>query len=806
MKSVIYKITLLFLLTGLSLQIKAQSGRIQGQLTSAEGPLAYANLLLNLTKDSSMVKAAITDEQGQFVFPGLAAGDYFIEASYVGLQTYQSQKILVESRTINLPPIILEPNTAEIDAVEVTAKRPMIEALADKTVFNIENTLNSTGTDGFELLRKAPGVVVDNNNNIIVDGKTGVQIFINGKPSILAGDDLVAYLQTLQASDISAIEIITQPSSKYDAAGNAGIINIKLKKDKRLGTNGNLSVGFAHGRNSRYNSSLSLNNRSKKTNIFGTYSNRFGDSWDFINLNRFQNGVQYDSRTEGVNSNTAHNGKIGLDYFANDKHTFGVLFNGNFFDRERNEVNRTPIIPLNTGELSQTLIANNYDVSNNYNITSNFNYRFQDTLGNEVTFDIDYGQYSRDANNFQPNTYITGDDGPTIFENNSRMITPTNIDIFTVKLDYALNALGGKATVGLKYSSVITDNDFQFFDVFDEMDFLNEMRSNRFEYNEQINAAYVNYNKKWNKWNLQVGLRAEQTVSEGDLTSAQSTTQDNVKRNYLDWFPSGGLTFAPSYKSSWALTYSRRIQRPTYQSLNPFESQLNELSFSRGNPFLQPQYTDNLKLSHTHKYRLTTSISYSYISDFFAKVTVPEGETRNYLITKNVADQEIINLGISYPFDVNKWWSVYMSVNAYRASYIGTDESFVSVDQNTLSFYAQNSFSLPAGLRFEVSGWYNSPSVWGGTYLTKSMGSLDLAVQKKFLNDKLSLRISMSDVLFTSPWKADMRFGDLYIDGSGGWESRQVRVNLSYAFGNQNVKKSRSRKTGLEAEGNRVGN
>lgn len=787
-----------------SIQLTGQTASVRGTVLSAEGVLDYATVIVHAQSDSSIVKVGATNESGQYRIPGLSAGVYFLEVSYVGLNTGQTESFTLASTDLKLEPITLQAQSAEIASVEVIAKRPMIEVLADKTVFNVENTLNATGTDGFELLRKAPGVIVDNNNNIIVDGKTGVQIFINGKPSILAGDDLVNYLRSLQSSDIAAVEIITQPSSKYDAAGNAGIINIRLKKDKRLGTNGSLNAGYAYGQNSRYNGSLSLNKRTKSSNLYGNYSGSKGTTFSFINLDRTQFGVRYDSESETLSDNTAHNFKIGYDWFPDDKHTFGVLVDANLFNNSGEGFTNTPIIPLSTGNLSQTLVSNSNTRGDNQNLNGNLNYRFQDTLGHELTFDLDYGIYSRDQTNFQPNRYLDGTTNAVLFERNYRMITPTNIDIFSAKLDYSQKALGGNLALGGRISLVETDNDFRFFNVVDGSDFFDDTRSNRFLYTEQINAAYINFNRKWEKWNIQLGLRAEQTISEGDLISAQSTSEDNVRRNYLNFFPSGGLTYTPSYTSSWALTYSRRIQRPTYQSLNPFESQIDELSFSRGNPFLQPQYTDNIKLSHTYKYRLTTSLSYSKINDFFARVTETLGEDRNFIMSRNIANQEIWNIGISYPFEVKKWWSVYLSLNAFHAAYEGSDDNFIAIDQSTLSFYGQNSFKLPAGFSFEVSGWYSSPSVWSGTYLTKSMGSLDFAVQKKLMDDQLTVRVSMSDILFTSPWEADMRFGDLYIDGTGGWESRQVRVNISYAFGNQNVKKARNRKTGSEDEKSRL--
>ena len=783
-----------------------QTNQIKGSITSADGVLSFANVLLKNAIDSTIVKAEVSNENGQFQFSSIQNGNYFIATSYIGYEPQNTRIFQLNGDKIELEPIFLNPNNAELDAVVVTAKKPIIEVLADKTVFNVENTLGSTGTNGFELLRKAPGLIIDNNNNIILEGKSGVLIYINNKPSPLAGDDLINYLSALQASDIEAIEIITQPSSKYDAAGNAGIINIRLKKDKRLGTNGTATVGVTQGRNTRFNSSVSFNNRTRGANFFGNYSNNFGDNWSFLYLDRFQEGVRYDSETETIRSINTNNFKLGADFFLGDYHTIGAIVNANFFVRDQNALTNTPIIPLSSGEAEQLLVADNSDEFETYNVWSNFNYRFADTTGHELLVDIDYGRYGREGFSNQPNTYFDIATGAVLLERNFRMNTPIDINIVTAKVDYTQNALGGVIGFGAKYSNVRTENTFEFFNVEDNAAVLNTDRSNTFDYNENINAFYINYNKKWDKWNLQLGLRAEQTISEGNLVSTQQSAEDNVKRNYTDWFPSGGLTYTPNYKSSWALTYSRRIQRPNYNALNPFEYPLDELSSGKGNPFLQPQYTNNVKLSHTYKYRLTTSVSYSHIQDFFAKITDTVGTTRNFLISRNIANQEIINFGLSYPFEAAKWWSVYLSVNAYHASYESQDEKFVAIDQSTLSLFAQNTFSLPKGYKFEVSGWFSSPSVWGGTYLTNSLGSLNLAIQKKVLDEKLTVRLAFNDILFTSPWVADMQFGGLYIEGTGGWESRNVRLNLSYNFGNSQVKGARKRKTGLEDESKRVAN
>jgi hypothetical protein len=252
----------------------------------------------------------------------------------------------------------------------------------------------------------------------------------------------------------------------------------------------------------------------------------------------------------------------------------------------------------------------------------------------------------------------------------------------------------------------------------------------------------------------------------------------------------------PSFNNSWSLVYSKRIQRPSYQALNPFEFQLNELSFMKGNPFLQPQYTDNIKLSHTHKYVLTTSVSYSIINDFFAQITEVFDENRNFLQSRNVATQEVYNLNISYPFTIKKKISIYANVYSNFSDFTGTDDSFIDIEQFTYGGFAQASYPITESLNFQMNGWYSSPSLWGGTYRTKSLGSLSLAMQKKW--DKLTAKVSFNDVFYSQPWRASTEFPGLSSQGRGGSDSRQVQLYLSWNFGNKEVKSKKERKTGAD--------
>jgi len=777
---------------------------ISGKIIDIENnSLEAATISLINTIDKKFIKAVISDSKGIFEINNTKNGNYFLKIESLGFKTNETKPFDLTSDK-NFGTIQLTISSEELNEVFIKTEKPLVQVLADKTVFNVQNSITSAGDSGFDLLRKAPGVVVDNNNNVIVEGKNGVLFYIDGKPSVLRGEDLTNFLKTLQAADIEAIEIITQPSSKYDAEGNAGIINIVLKRDKSLGINGSATSGYTQGDYARFNNSVSFNNRNKKTSLYGSVSNGTGTGFGFLNLYRLQNNTIFDAKTETVYDYNNTNTRFGFDYYANKKSTFGIILSGNFSDSFSDSNSRTPITPQNQQNPNNVLVAGSDTDSNVYNLYSNINYMYNDKKGTTLNIDIDFGKYKSDRENLQPNFYFNGDETIILSENTFFIVSPTTINLFSAKADYEQNFLKGKLSFGIKISKINTLNDFDFFNKINGNDELDNTRSNEFDYDEIIYAGYINFNKNVKKINFQFGLRVENTNSEGRLTSMQNSNNDIVSRNYTDFFPSGGITYKANQKNSWALNYSKRIQRPNYQNLNPFESRIDELSFRKGNPFLQPQYTDNLKISHTYNYRLTTSFSYSFVRDLFAQITEAGENNQNFINVRNVANQRVYNLGVSYPSKFTNWWSYYISINAARNEFIATNPDFVGISQNSLSLYAQNTFKLPNDFRFEVSGWFSSPSIWGGTYRTNSLGSLNIALQKKFLKDKLNVSIGADDILFTSPWSGTTQFGDLFIDGSGGGDSRQFKINLTYNFGSKEVKKERNRKTGIEDEKGRI--
>ena len=804
-------------ITCLSRSVGQPTGTVRGQVRDAANqPVLFATVALLNARDSSLVKATATDQVGLFVVNNLAAGAYRVGISAVG---YASQTgpvfMLSDEQLLVLEPVVLRESLTKLAEVTVVARKPLVEVFPDKMVFNVSSSLNAVGSTAFELLQKSPGVVVDRSDNILLQGSTGVRVYINGKPSPLGAVELAAYLRSLPATDIDAIEIITQPSARYDAAGGAGILNIRLKKDSRFGTNASLTLGVAMGRYyPKGTGSLTLNHRQGKLNTFGTYSNRLARDWSFINLYREQLGTVYDQRSESRTRTLSHNVHTGADLFLTKFSTLGILFDGNLTDRQSATLGRTPIGPAGKPPV-QLLTADNSSTSGRQNLNTNLNYRFADTTGHVLNIDADYGRYQSNSDQFQPNRYTNLSSGTStppirvgtlLSERNYRMQTGTNIRLGTFKADYEQRLGGGKLSAGVKYSDVQTDNDFQFFNVNDGENQPDAARTNRFLYTERISAGYVSYDQKQGKWQYQAGVRLEDTRSLGTLRSVLAQADAQVSRQYLNAFPSAGVTFAANANNSIGLTYSRRIDRPTYANLNPFESKLDELTYQKGNAFLKPQYTDNIQLANTYKYTLNVSLGYSRTRDYFTDITDTTEVNRNYITTRNLGERTALTLAVSYPFQVAKWWSVYANVSAYRSTTranlgAGRDIDLVA---NVLSVYAQQTFTLPGKFTAELSGFYNSPSIWGGTFINRRFWGIDAGLQRKVFADRATLKLTVSDVFHSMQWRGISRFGGLYMDASGGWESQQLRLNLTWNLGSRTVKAARNRQTGAEDEAGRV--
>jgi hypothetical protein len=798
---------------GCFLSINLYAQQISGSITDANGkPLGGASVSLLHAKDSSVAKLSLTKENGVYVFSGISLGKYLVSASHIGLEPSYSNVFELGNENITLPSLSLAKSSAgAMKGVVVTAKKPMVEVKADKTILNVEGTINAVGSDALDLLRKAPGVLVDRDDNISLSGKNGVQVYIDGRPSPLSGKDLSEYLKSLQSASIEAVEIITNPSARYEAAGNAGIINIRLKKNKSYGTNGSVNAGYNIGTYPKYNTGFALNHRNNNINLFGNYNYYHGKNANYMDMYRITpSNLLFEQHSDMINRNRSNNFKAGMDYFINKKNTIGIIVNGNISTPRFQNFSRTEIFNRPGGTLDSILVANNESRMSRRNVNTNLNYRFADTSGHELNLDADYGTYKIENDQYQPN--LVFDPGmATLFSREIvNMLTPADIKIYSLKADYEQNFQKGRLGIGGKFSYVNSDNTFDRFNM-NNAKFMEH--TNNFVYKENINALYVNFNRQLKGVMFQVGLRMENTSADGhsvgktEENGSLRSFDSTLKRNYTDLFPSAALTFNKNPMSQLSITYSRRIDRPAYQDLNPFEFRLDKYTYMKGNTELRPQYTNIIGLTHSYKYKLTTSLTYSHVNDVFSQlIEVDPVETnKSFMTKKNLAVQDIISLNISYPFSYKAFTS-FFNVNTYYSHYTADNGPNRKIDLDVVAatIYMQNSMKFAKTWTAELSGWYSSPSIWQGTFKSKAMGGADLGLQKTLMEGKATVKASVSDFMHTMKWSSSSNYAGQFMRVSGGWESRQLKLSLSYRFGNNQVKAARQRNTGADEEKKRV--
>jgi len=784
---------------------------ISGVTKDAAGqPVAGATI--SLYKDSAVVKLAVTKENGAYQFAEVKPGNYRVAASYVGAKPAMSTPFTVSDGNITVPELQVVKAAGDLKGVTVTATKPIVEMKADKTILNVEGTINAVGSDALELLRKSPGVHVDKDENLSVAGKNGVQVYVDGRPTPLAGQDLANYLKTLQSAQIEAIEIITNPSAKYEAAGNAGIINIKLKKNKNFGANGSVSAGYNQGVYAKYNTGLSLNYRNKNVNLFGNYNYSNNRNEQLLSIRRTVLDTLFDQTGRTVFGNNAHNFKVGIDYTLNKQSSIGAMVNGMIADPHARAKSNTPIIYQPTGVTDRILNAESRSAMDRNNINFNVNYNYNGAKGRSLVLNADHGNYDLNNDQLQPNRYLTTS-GSVISSNAYQMISPTTINISSVKLDYEQPFAKGKLGLGGKVSYISTDNDFQRYNVSGTGKELDRDRSNRFGYEENINAGYINYNRPFKGFMVQAGLRVENTITEGTSTGQKKDGNGYVdaktgfKRSYTDFFPSAAITFNKNPMKQWNLTFSRRIDRPAYQDLNPFEVKLDEYTFQKGNINLQPQYTNSVGLTHTYKYKLNITANYSHVQNIFTQLIDTAEKSKSFISKQNLATQDIVSLNVSYPF-VYKRFTSFMNLNTNYSQYEADFGPGRKVDLNAfgLTFYTQNSLKLDKDKKWtaELTGFYNAPTIYQGAFKAKTLWSVDAGVQKVILKGQGNIKASVSDVFNSLQFRGTTDFAGQVSNLTSRWESQQFKLNFSYRFGNKQVKAAKQRTTGAEEEAKRV--
>jgi len=809
----------IFLLLIASVYTVAQEnnrGRITVAIKSSQQPAENATVELHKAKDSALVKIVLTDKTGTAEFENIRFGTYIIKVSMVNLATQYSAvfSLSAERPVVQIPAITLQPGATQLSAVTVTGRKPFIQKLSDRIVVNVENSIVSAGSSAMDVLERSPGVNIDQNDNITLRGKSGVIVMVDGKATPMTGADLANYLKGLPSSAIERIDIITNPSAKYDAAGNSGIIDIRMKKDQRLGTNGTFTTGYGQGVYPKTNAGTTFNYRNKKINIFGNYNYayRIGLNHLLLDRNFYENGaynggdLKDNYSKSPVSSNTA---RLGMDFFPSKKTIIGFVVNGNFNHYTRDNDNSSIVLnPQKQATSTFNSYATNNDHLSNGVANINFKHTF-DSTGKELTADADYGVYNSksltvnatsyyklDGSALQPSYILDGDqNGKLTFK--------------TAKVDY-VNPLGkeSKWEAGIKTSFVSSDNDAKFYDVSNGTPQNDVNKTNHFLYKEYNNAGYINFHTAIKKFDMQFGLRGEQT----NISTEQKMGNLKFDSSYFQLFPSAFFNYKLKEDQTLGLSVSRRIDRPGYSQLNPFLFLIDVTTYATGNTGLLPQLTWSYELSYTLK-NLNFSLSYSHTKDNqnitlarFKEVfpNIPSADNVTVQIPINLQSSDYFGLSLSTPIKITRWWNMVNNGNIYFEKFHGSfSGTTLNNGKPAADLRTNNTFTFNKGWTAELNASVNTGGQYGFMVLDPQWG-LATGVQKLILKNKGTVRFNITDIFWTNLPKAVITYNNYIEKWHAYRETRVANITFTYRFGNNKVQAARRRATASEEERQRA--
>ncbi|MCE7065773.1 outer membrane beta-barrel protein [Dyadobacter sp. CY326] len=786
---------LFFFFTALSLNAQSISGSV---INEAKRPASFSVVKLFTATDSSLVKAAIANEAGQYEFTGISTGSYYVKASLVGMLDRNSLTVTLHARqSVRLDPLVMMQAQQVLNEVVVKAQKPTIEQQVDKTVLNVAADQVAQGKSAYELLQQAPGVMIDPNDNIHMGGKQGVNVFIDGKPTNLSSTDLAGLLRATAASNIDKIELISNPSARFDAQGGAGVINIRLRRNKNDGMNGNISGGYGQSNHYRANLALDLNYRSKRLSLYGNVSGSDNYQITKVLLDRNASGLQFVQRGFDTDGTRAVVYKTGIEYSLSTKQTLGLVVAGNAAFNRFGTNSGTSIIN-SKGQVDSSIVNRVFNPNQNNRVNVALNYRYADTLGLELNADADFTHFNNDSPSNIVSNYISGD-GQHWFNRQIRFEANTGIRISTMRADVVKEwkKKHVKLETGFKHINVATTNDLLAFSGADDQ--LDVNRTNRFTYREIVSAAYASLNHSNGKWSMQAGVRAERTAVQGRSVDRSSRIIDRPDTTYFNLFPTGYIQYQISGNGQLGFNYGRRIGRPSYQDLNPFIYQIDPYTSQRGNPFLMPSYTQNAELRYTHKWATTIKLSYGHTSGFSTDVMQQQGLIA-YQTVANVGQVNALNLSLSMPYELTKWWSAYLYGAATWNRFQGNFSANEAFDQQAFAFesYVQNTFTISKSWQAQLSGFWNAPTTQT-VYRIGSLGALNLSIERKILKGQGKIALNVDDLFNTMRWRQSAAFESQRFNIDRKWESRRVSIRFAYRFGRSEIKGAREPRTDTDA-------
>lgn len=748
--------------------------KISGQIKNEKNnPVEFIEIQLQ-NKDSIIFKSELTNAEGKFILE-TEKGEYSLLVRQVG-GIYHKQKISVNQDTY-IGIINITEKTQQLQEVVITSKKKLIDRKVDRLIFNVENSISASGGDAIDALKITPRVKVKN-DNISMIGKNNMSVMVDDKLILLTGDELINFLKSIPSDNIKSIEVITTPPAKYDAEGNSGLINIKLKKSKLNQWNASLRSSYIQSTYPKGSFGGNFDYQKNKLSLYSNLNYVNGSNapvetnkiyyplglWNEENKRRdFQNSV---------------NGRIGADYKISEKFSVGMQYLGSFSKPKIAENSLTTIYNQTNSQIDSYIntLSENLGKNNNHSLNLNSTVVF-DTIGRKMNINLDYFKFKNDDNRIFNTINL-------LSANNTSL---QDIQNYSAKIDFEHPLKWINLSYGGKLSFIKTQNNVNYFDTTLGNPIFDPTQSNEFNYDENTQAIYLNGAKKLNeKWETQLGFRLENTQTEG----VSKTLNQKNTNSYTKLFPTFYLTYSLNEKNSFSINYNKRINRPSYNRLNPFRWYSNPFSYTEGNPFLQPSFSNNLELNYTFNDNWSNSIYYSHTDNGFEQITIVDNtDNIQKTIAQNFFKTTIIGISESYTYNKLKWLS---STFSFDWNY-SKSESLIPITNQNLNgsnayFSTTNDFNLNKNktLLFNISYWYNFK---GTSDLDKNnaYSQLDASIKYFAFDKKLQISFNANDILSTNRPIYTSFTNNIQIDYKNYYDVRLFRLSLVYKFGNKNI-------------------
>ncbi len=780
-------ITLVTYLLGMSNLAAKELSKITGKVLDQNGQVVpYANVALIAVDGGNLLDGAVSDENGDFLIESIKTAKVKLVISSIGFKPFESEEFELAPGIIkDMGTVSIEDEMTGLEEVTIQSTRPEIIIEPDKTVVNVEGTVMAEGSNALDVIGRSPGIYVDQDGIINLNGRSGVVVMINDRQTYMSATDLANFLRAMPADNIKSIEVVNNPSARFDAEGSAGVVNIRLKKNTVDGMFGNVQLGGQYNGLFAPISGVTLNVKKGKWTTNANLNYNHNAFLNELEINRnftLEEGVSnfsQDSEINQRNKNLFFNGSA--NYEINENQNLGL--NVQASDNDRMSVNNslTQITTPGSSDIAY-MESINHEPGGGGRVFANLHYDAKlDTVGTKLSSDVDFTRMNSSSESLLNNTYWVGLDQTGVARD--RILTLNNMyyNILTAKVDLVKPLKNGSTVeTGLKGSWVKSDNNLDLSRSIEDGPFNPDPNSNRFIYNENVLAAYASYKGKFSdKLSFQAGLRGEYSDIRGNSVTLGVVNE----QEYFNLFPSAFLQHKVSDSYQIIYNANRRITRPNYRLLNPFIYYIDALTSEQGNPGLKPQYSNNFEMNHVVKGSYQFTLSYSETQDAFMQVFMQDQEERTTVtFTDNFDKTSNINFRAIIPVDIRKWWSVsnMVQVNHNRfKSQIGDD--FLDNEQVSYMARTQHNMNLPKGFKFELVGMYLGPQIWGQGSIG-GFGWVDAGVTKSIMKDKLTIAVNGTDLFRTQLIRADVNFADIDTSFRQYRSNQGVRFTLRYNF------------------------